>query len=139
MGKHSLRWRSGRGCDARESCDFAAILAVYQEDVSRKGHPPPAKDRHGQQRRNRRAASIPSANVATRASMAWPSASRRLHSSHRLASLTWKTSMNSPSSGCGSGCWFSGSVMSTSTCTMRKLVLQNPGSCALASCQPKGV
>lgn len=72
--------------------------------------------------------SMPSARVPTRASIAYPSASSLFVSSNSDASGTEKHSINSLSSSCGCGFWFSRRDMSTRTWTMWRFVLQKPGS-----------
>lgn len=74
------------------------------------------------------ASSIPSATVPTRASIAYPSSSSFFVSANNDFSGTVKHSINSFSSSCGFGFWFSGNDMSTRTWTMFRLVLQKPGS-----------
>ena len=74
------------------------------------------------------ASSIPSANVPTLASIAYPSSSNLLHSAYRSFSGVENTSINSFSSNSGFKFWFSGFDISTVTCTMFRFVLQKPGS-----------
>ena len=77
--------------------------------------------------------SIPSANVPTRASMAYPCFSREIHSFHRSFNGTENVSMNSLSSRLGCGLRFSGRDKSIVTWTILRLVLQKPGSVRLFS------
>ena len=74
------------------------------------------------------ASSIPSANVPTLASIAYPSSSNLLHSAYRSLSGVENTSINSFSSNSGFKFWFSGFDISTVTCTIFRFVLQKPGS-----------
>ena len=81
------------------------------------------------------AISIPSANVPTLASIAYPSLSNLLHFSHKPSNGVVNTSINSFSSNSGLRFLFSGKSMSTSTCTILRFVLQNPGSMPMESHQ----